>query len=221
MVLFLLFSWGQFCSIAIITTNTAQNSVCCGTQPAPIRDKSHFTQLYWTRFRKPTEARAKSQVPSAKPRKLAKVVYDDLYAEDEVKEPVRVHSWAAVVATCSSGHCSHWSMFNVWVLFLSPACWDHPSWSHGSAVSRPTLELQTKVHTATRRFVITEKASTRAFSWLKAPTSAFTFKTLWITMLNQPLPQLVCQQNYYKGQAALRIWRPNFMSTHLLIFTPI
>ena len=29
-----------------------------------------------------------------------------------------------------------------------------------------------------RRFVITEKAPTRAFSWLKAPTSNFTFKTL-------------------------------------------
>ena len=29
-----------------------------------------------------------------------------------------------------------------------------------------------------RRFVITEKASTRAFSWLKAATTAFTFKTL-------------------------------------------
>ena len=29
-----------------------------------------------------------------------------------------------------------------------------------------------------RRFVITEKAPTRAFAWLKAPTSAFTFKTL-------------------------------------------
>ena len=29
-----------------------------------------------------------------------------------------------------------------------------------------------------RRFVITEKAPTRAFSWLKALTSAFTFKTL-------------------------------------------
>ena len=29
-----------------------------------------------------------------------------------------------------------------------------------------------------RRFAITEKAPTRAFSWLKAPTSAFTFKTL-------------------------------------------
>ena len=29
-----------------------------------------------------------------------------------------------------------------------------------------------------RRFVITEKATTRAFSWLKAATTAFTFKTL-------------------------------------------
>ena len=28
------------------------------------------------------------------------------------------------------------------------------------------------------RFVITEKAPTRAFSWLKAATTAFTFKTL-------------------------------------------
>ena len=27
-------------------------------------------------------------------------------------------------------------------------------------------------------FTITKKAPTRAFSWLKAPTSAFTFKTL-------------------------------------------
>ena len=30
-----------------------------------------------------------------------------------------------------------------------------------------------------RRFVITEKAPTRAFSWLKAATTAFTFKTLY------------------------------------------
>ena len=29
-----------------------------------------------------------------------------------------------------------------------------------------------------RRFVITEKAPTRAFSWMKAATTAFTFKTL-------------------------------------------
>ena len=38
-----------------------------------------------------------------------------------------------------------------------------------------------------RRFVITEKAPTRAFSWLKAATTAFTFKTLLrhYTMLNR------------------------------------
>ena len=38
------------------------------------------------------------------------------------------------------------------------------------------LVLQTK---AIRRFVITEKAPTRAISWLKAATTAFTFKTLF------------------------------------------
>ena len=38
------------------------------------------------------------------------------------------------------------------------------------------VELQTKVHT--KVFIIMEKAHTRAFSWLKVPTSAFTFKTL-------------------------------------------
>ena len=37
-----------------------------------------------------------------------------------------------------------------------------------------SLVLQTK---AIRRFVITENAPTRAFSWLKAATTAFTFKT--------------------------------------------
>ena len=37
------------------------------------------------------------------------------------------------------------------------------------------LELQTK---ARKDFTIMEKASTRIFSWLKAPTSTFTFKTL-------------------------------------------
>ena len=36
-----------------------------------------------------------------------------------------------------------------------------------------------------RRFVITEKAPTRAFSWLKAPTSAFTFKTFKQTLTPQ------------------------------------
>ena len=40
---------------------------------------------------------------------------------------------------------------------------------------RSTLELQTINR---RSCTTTEKAHTRAFSWLKAPTSAFTFKTL-------------------------------------------
>ena len=40
--------------------------------------------------------------------------------------------------------------------------------------------LQTK---AIRRFVITVKAPPRAFSWLKAATTAFTFKTLTIKTL--------------------------------------
>ena len=37
------------------------------------------------------------------------------------------------------------------------------------------IELQTKVR---EDFKIMEKASSRAFSWLKVPTNAFTFKTL-------------------------------------------
>ena len=37
-----------------------------------------------------------------------------------------------------------------------------------------------------RRFVITEKAPTRAYSWLKAATTAFTFKTLLRHYANQP-----------------------------------
>ena len=39
------------------------------------------------------------------------------------------------------------------------------------------VELQTKIHT-NDRFVIMENLPTRAFSWLKAATTAFTFKTL-------------------------------------------
>ena len=40
------------------------------------------------------------------------------------------------------------------------------------------LVLQKVPSNSIRRFVITEKAPTRAFSWLKAATTAFTFKTL-------------------------------------------
>ena len=59
--------------------------------------------------------------------------------------------------------------------------WRKWSWSldHASSILSPahtyTLELQTKVR---EYFTITEKAPSRAFSWLKAPTLAFTVKTL-------------------------------------------
>ena len=43
------------------------------------------------------------------------------------------------------------------------------------ATSAFGVEVQTKVR---EDFTITEKAHTWAFSWLKAPTSTFTFKTL-------------------------------------------
>ena len=63
--------------------------------------------------------------------------------------------------------------------------WRH----HGSAETKQVLMSAADnsgiSHTDTsaskssiRRFVITEKAPTRAFSWLKAASTAFTFKTL-------------------------------------------
>ena len=58
-----------------------------------------------------------------------------------------------------------------------------------------------------RRFVITEKAPTRAFSWLKAATTTFTFKTLLRHYAKQALtPQslnvkLGLQHKSHKGRA--------------------
>ena len=46
---------------------------------------------------------------------------------------------------------------------------EHMRWPHPSNTSAS--------NEAIRRFVFTEKAPTRAFSWLKAATTAFTFKT--------------------------------------------
>ena len=62
------------------------------------------------------------------------------------------------------------------------------------------VELQTKVR---KDFTSTEKAPTRAFSWWKAPTSAFTFKTLLRHYANQPARPLwlLCRG-------------PNFTSTY-------
>ena len=60
-----------------------------------------------------------------------------------------------------------------------------------------------------RSFVITEKAPTRAFSWLKAATTAFTFKTLLRHYAKQALTprslnvKLSPRRNYHKG---LAVW---------------
>ena len=57
---------------------------------------------------------------------------------------------------------------------------------------------------------ITEKAPTRAFSWLKAATTAFTFKTLLRHYAIRALTprslnvKLGPRRNYHKGRAAIR-----------------
>ena len=76
---------------------------------------------------------------------------------------------------------------------------------HCSALGQ--LVLQTK---AIQRFVITEKGPTRAFSWLKAATTAFTFKTLLRHYAKRTLTPrslnviLGLRRNYHKGRAAIR-----------------
>ena len=55
-----------------------------------------------------------------------------------------------------------------------------------------------------------EKAPTRAFSWLKAATTAFTFKTLLRQYAKRALTprslnvKLGLRCNYHKGRAAIR-----------------
>ena len=103
------------------------------------------------------------------------------------------------------------------------------SWSCGDNRPRPDMEWTLQMsapstapaaatHTlvtsasksSNRRFVITEKAPTRAFSWLKAATTAFTFKTLLRHYAKQALTprslnvKLGPQHNYHEGRAAIR-----------------
>ena len=51
------------------------------------------------------------------------------------------------------------------------------------------IVLQKVAFDSIRRFVITEKAPTRAFSWSKAATTALTFKTLLRHYAKQTLTQ--------------------------------
>ena len=52
------------------------------------------------------------------------------------------------------------------------------SWCNSPVIRPPPGGILVLQKRSIRRIVITEKAPTRAFSWLKAPTRAFTFKTL-------------------------------------------
>ena len=56
---------------------------------------------------------------------------------------------------------------------IADICEQHGVWLHVDVGARTSASKR-----SIRRFVITEKAPTRAFSWLKAATTAFTFKTL-------------------------------------------
>ena len=57
------------------------------------------------------------------------------------------------------------------------AC-DHAAMADNSDADHDSAADTSASKSSIRRFVITEKALTRAFSWLKAATTAFTFKTL-------------------------------------------
>ena len=72
-----------------------------------------------------------------------------------------------------------WALNTHWLLGLalhSPAGEQCQHWESYS--SRSWVVLCSAPSVPQPVFIIMEKAPTRAFSWLKAPTSAFTFKTL-------------------------------------------
>ena len=71
---------------------------------------------------------------------------------------------AHLVPACSA----HWRM--------NPFCLPQLRFVEVSGTAARVFNSASK--SSIRRFVITEKAPTRAFSWLKAATTAFTFKTL-------------------------------------------
>ena len=76
-------------------------------------------------------------------------------------------------------------------------------------VSASVLVTTSASKSSIRRFVITEKAPTRAFSWLKAATTAFTFKTLLRHYAKQTLTprslnvKLGPLRNCHKARAAM------------------
>ena len=98
-------------------------------------------------------------------------------------------------------------MSRLQLLVTAGHCIIMPGWVCGSA-SKMSIQ----------RLVITEKAPTRAFSWLKAATTAFTFKTLLRHYAKRALTQrslnvkLGPRRNYHKGRAVWLAWC--LISTH-------
>ena len=74
----------------------------------------------------------------------------------------------------------------------------------------PTRGYPPPCSTAPPWFVIMEKAPTRAFSWLKAATTAYTFKTplrhyaKWALTPQSLNVKLGPRHNYHEGRAAIR-----------------
>ena len=99
------------------------------------------------------------------------------------------------------------------------ASWHHRSWlrprpapGHRTRV-RERCDIRVSISawkSSIRRFVMTEKAPTKAFSWLKAATTSFTFKTLLRHYAKRTLTprslnvKLGPRRNYHEGRAAIR-----------------
>ena len=111
-----------------------------------------------------------------------------------------ISQWRYVTVTVQ------WSCCSIHTPEARPDLYTDTARSTRSTVYHQSLELQTKV---CEDFTITEKAPT-ALSWLKVPTSAFTYKTLLRHYAERALTprslnvKLGPRRNYHKGRAAIR-----------------
>ena len=78
-------------------------------------------------------------------------------------------------------------------------------WNMSRWILRPASESMVSTNASKSsiwRFVITEKAPTRAFSWLKAATTAFTFKTLLRHYAKRALTSRVLLHDYEPSRSS-------------------
>ena len=97
------------------------------------------------------------------------------------------------------------SLGSAWDLNLYDKMLNTRSWPSIRLTFRLVLQTINR-----RSCTISEKAPIMAFVWLKAPTSAFTFKTLlkhyakWALTPRSLNVKLGPRRNYHKGRAAIR-----------------